>query len=175
MAPASALTARSTRPMRSERAVSEDPCGGTAPLTVIAPVHPLVSGAAQFNTSMLGALRELGPVQALSWRRLYPPLLHRRDTHDRESRPTRHQHAEPLLDWANPVSWQRAIGRIAAAQSRAMVLPWVHPVMAPPYRFLLRHVPQDVARVVICHNVEPHERVPLCPQLTKAVLRHADL
>ena len=28
---------------------------------------------------MVAALRERGPVQALSWRRLYPPLLHRRE------------------------------------------------------------------------------------------------
>jgi glycosyltransferase involved in cell wall biosynthesis len=145
------------------------------PLTVIAPIHPLISGAAQFNTSMVGALRELGPVQALSWRRLYPPLLHRRETHDRQSRTRRREQAEALLDWANPLSWRRAIGRVRAMGSEAVVLPWVHPVMAPPYRFLLRHLPSEVVRVVICHNVEPHEPVPLGPQLTRAVLRHADL
>lgn len=145
------------------------------PLTVVAPVHPLVSGAAQFNTSMVGALRELGPVQALSWRRLYPPLVHRRDTHDRVSRPARDEPAETLLDWADPRTWRTALRRTAAAGSRALVLPWVHPVMAPPYRYLLRHAPEGVARVVVCHNVEPHERVPGGPALTRATLRHADL
>ena len=38
-----------------------------------------------------------------------------------------------------------------------MILPWLHPVMAPPYRYFLRHVPKATARVVICHNVVPHE------------------
>lgn len=149
--------------------------GPAAPLTVIAPIHPLVSGAAQFNTSMVGALRELGPVQALSWRRLYPPLLHRRDTHDLVSRPARHEPADELLDWADPRTWRAALRRTAAAGAEAMVLPWVHPVMAPPYRHLLRHAPAGVGRVVICHNVEPHERVPGGPALTRAVLRHTDL
>ena len=103
-----------------------------APVAVIAPIHPLVSGAAQFNTAMVTALRELGPVEALSWRRLYPPLIHRRDTHDRVSRPARLEQAETLLDWADPRTWRAALGRIASVGARAMVLPWLHPVMAPP-------------------------------------------
>ncbi len=144
-------------------------------LAVIAPVHPLVSGAAQFNTAMVAALGELGPVQTFSWRRLYPPLLHRRGTHDLVSRPTRVPAAEPLLDWADPRTWRAALRRIEAASPAALILPWVHPVMAPPYRYLLRHAPKGVARVIICHNVETHERVPLGRPLSRAVLRLADL
>lgn len=141
----------------------------------MAPIHPLVSGAAQFNTAMVTALRELGPVQALSWRRLYPPLVHRRETHDRISRPTRLPDADQLLDWIDPRTWQRALRRIAATRARAIVLPWVHPVMAPPYGYLLRRAPPGVARVVICHNVEPHEPVPCGRSLARAVLANADL
>lgn len=146
-----------------------------APLAVIAPVHPLVSGAAQFNTAMVGALRELGPVHAVSWRRLYPPLVHRRGTHDLESRPTRVEEAEPVLDWIDPRSWREAVRRIADSQPRAIVLPWIHPVMAPPYRYLLRRSPGGAARVVICHNVVPHEPVRFGQIASRAVLRHADL
>jgi glycosyltransferase involved in cell wall biosynthesis len=144
-------------------------------LALIAPVHPLVSGAAQFNTALLGALRELGPVTALSWRRLYPPILHRRDTHDRVSRPGRCETAEARLDWIDPRSWRAALRTIDSGGVRALVLPWVHPVMAPPYRYLLRHAPRGIARVVICHNVEPHEPVPAGRPLTRSALRHADL
>jgi glycosyltransferase involved in cell wall biosynthesis len=146
-----------------------------APLAVLAPVHPLVSGAAQFNTAMVTALLELAPVQTISWRRLYPPLVHRRDTHDRVSRRTRVPPAPELLDWANPLTWREALRSVAAVEARALILPWVHPVMAPPYRYLLRHAPTRTRRVVICHNVEPHEPVPLGSRLTRAVLRHADL
>ncbi len=146
-----------------------------APLAVVAPVHPLVSGAAQFNTAMVNALLELGPVQTISWRRLYPPLIHRRGTHDRMSAPTRVPPATELLDWADPRTWRRALDGVSAVDARALILPWVHPVMAPPYRYLLRHAPSAARRVVICHNVEPHEPIPLGPLMTRAVLRHADL
>jgi glycosyltransferase involved in cell wall biosynthesis len=144
-------------------------------LAVIAATHPLTAGAAQFNAAMVGALRERGEVEFLSWRRLYPPLLYRGPATDAASRPPRVEPAEFLLDWADPRTWRAAVRRIEAFGARALVLPWLHPVMAPPYRWLLRHAPAGVARVVVCHNVVPHERVPLGERLTRSVLRHADL
>ncbi|MEA2199276.1 MAG: D-inositol-3-phosphate glycosyltransferase [Solirubrobacteraceae bacterium] len=151
------------------------PVRPAAPLAVVAPVHPLVSGAAQFNTAMVSALADLGPVTALSWRRLYPPVLHRRDAQDLRSRPTRVPRADTVLDWVDPRTWRTALRRIDASGARAMVLPWIHPVMAPPYRYLLRHRPTHVARVVVCHNVLPHEPVRCGRLLTRGVLGHADL
>jgi len=149
--------------------------GTRDPLAVVAAVHPLASGAAQFNTAMVTALCELGPVHTLSWRRLYPPLIHGRDTLDRISHRPRLPHADMMLDWIDPRTWRAALRRIAATGSRAIVLPWVHPVMAPPYLYLLRHAPPEIARVVICHNVEQHEPVPFERCVSRSVLRHADL
>ena len=56
-----------------------------------------------------------------------------------------------------------------------MILPWLHPVMAPPYRYFLRRAPRATARVVICHNVVPHEPVPGVRHVDGPTLRHADL
>jgi glycosyltransferase involved in cell wall biosynthesis len=47
--------------------------------------------------------------------------------------------------------------------------------MSPPYGWLLRHAPPRVRRVVICHNVVPHEPFPGSRTLTRSVLRNADL
>ena len=144
-------------------------------LSVIAAVHPLAVGAGPFNTAMVRAMRERGEVDVISWRRMYPPLAYRGDTHDRRSRPSRSEAAAFMLDWHDPLSWRRAMRRVAEFQPRALVLPWLHPVMAPPYRHFLRRAPGGVARVVICHNVALHEPFPLAERLTRRVLRHADL
>jgi glycosyltransferase involved in cell wall biosynthesis len=135
----------------------------------------LVGGAAQFNTALLSALRERGPVTALTWRRLYPPLLHRRGTHDTVSRSARLEPALPVLDWVDPRSWRRAIHLVRESASRALILPWVHPVTTPQYAYLLANAPEDVAKVVICHNVLPHERVPLSRACARSVLGRADV
>lgn len=144
-------------------------------LAVVGATHPLTGGAAHFNSAMVAAMRRLGETAFLSWRRLYPPVLYRGDSTDPVSRPPRVESAEFLLDWVDPRTWRRAADRIEAFAPEAIVLPWLHPVMAPPYRWILRHAPPGVMRVVICHNVLPHEPLRAARLLTKATLGHADL
>ena len=143
-------------------------------LGVIAAVHPLTGGAAQFNTAMTAALRDRGSVELLSWRRLYPPFVYRGQERDERSTPPRQEPAEFMLDWHDPRTWRKAVRRLRQFGAEAVVLPWLHPVSAPPYRWLLRHA-SPMRRVVVCHNVLPHERVPAAAFLTRATLRHADL
>ena len=69
----------------------------------------------------------------------------------------------------------RALGLLAEFEPKAFVLPWLHPVNAPAYGWLLRHAPSRCTRVVICHNVETHERVRLGSAITRSVLGNADL
>jgi glycosyltransferase involved in cell wall biosynthesis len=141
---------------------------------VIAAVHPLTGGAAQFNAAMVAALRKRGPVDLISWRRLYPPLVYRGLERDDRSSPPRRVAADFVLDWHDPRTWRGALRRLDAFGAEALVLPWLHPVSTPPYRSLLRHA-RNMRRVVVCHNVLPHERLRGTAWLTRATLRHADL
>jgi glycosyltransferase involved in cell wall biosynthesis len=134
-----------------------------------------VSGAAQFNTAMVAAMRERGPVAALNWRRLYPPVLFDRQSTDAVSQPAVVPDSDPILDWCRPDTWRTAVVSARRSGARAVVVPWLHPVMAPPYAYLLRATRHFARRIVICHNVVPHEPVPAGPLITRAVLRHADL
>ena len=141
---------------------------------VIAPVHPLTAGAAHFNGELVAALRRLVGVQLIGWRRLYPPVLYRGQERDASSAPVV-ERPSLLIDWHDPRSWRAALNRVEEAGAEALILPWLHPVMTPPYRWLLRHAPAGVQRVVICHNVTPHEPFRGAGLLTKGTLRHADL
>jgi glycosyltransferase involved in cell wall biosynthesis len=143
-------------------------------LGVIAAVHPLTGGAAPFNTAMAAALRRRVPVELLSWRRLYPPVVYRGEERDQRSVPPRQEPADFVLDWHDPRTWRAAVDRLERFGAQAVVLPWLHPVSAPPYHWLLRHT-SSMRRVVVCHNVLPHERVPGATWLTRTTLRRADL
>ena len=143
-------------------------------LTVIAAVQPLTAGAAHFNTAMVAALRKRAAVDVISWRRMYPPLLYRGPQRD-DSEPPSAEEAAFILDWHDPRTWRRALRRLFRDQPDALVIPWLHPVMAAQSRWLLRHAPQRACRVVVCHNVLPHESLRGAAFLTRAVLRHADL
>ena len=151
------------------------PEGSPAPVALIAPVHPQISGAAQFHTSLLAALRRRGPVEAISWKRLYPPILHRREARDPSPLARPGEPAAELLDWIDPRTWRAAVRAIADAGSTAMIVPWLHPVMTVPYRYLLARPPASVKRVVICHNVLPHDPVRGGAAMTRAILSRADV
>ncbi|HEX4108391.1 MAG TPA: glycosyltransferase family 4 protein [Solirubrobacteraceae bacterium] len=143
-------------------------------------MHPHTGGGAQFNTPLLAAMRERGPVEAISWKRLYPPILERRviqgrSSIDVESQSIQAQQARELLDWPNPISWERTLRQIERSGSRAMILPWMHPVMAPPYLYLLARRGPSLRAVIICHNVMPHEMFRGARQLSRAVFSRADL
>jgi glycosyltransferase involved in cell wall biosynthesis len=124
---------------------------------------------------MARAMARVGPVDVISWRRMYPPLLYRGHVFDMSPPHDDGPRATFLLDWHNPLTWRQAVRRIDEFGAEAVILPWLHPVMTPPYRFLLRNVPRTTARVVICHNVLPHESFPGVCRLSLAALRHADL
>lgn len=143
--------------------------------TVIGAVYPLASGVAQFNGAMVRGMSPTAPVDVISWRRMYPPLLHRGQERDPSGPGARLPTASFMLDWHDPRTWRRAVQRVEGFEADAMILPWLHPVMAPPYRYFLRHVPKGTARVVICHNVVPHEPLPGVRHLTRSTLRHTDL
>jgi glycosyltransferase involved in cell wall biosynthesis len=143
--------------------------------SVIAAVYPLASGVAQFNGGMVRGMIETSAVDVISWRRMYPPLLHRGQGLDTSTTGAELPAASFMLDWHDPRSWRRAVRRVRAFQADAMILPWLHPVMVPPYRYFLRHVPKTTARVVICHNVVSHEPLPGLRVLSRATLRRADL
>jgi glycosyltransferase involved in cell wall biosynthesis len=143
--------------------------------TLIAAVYPLAAGVAQFNGALARAMARTAPLDLLSWRRLYPPVLYRGQVLDTSSAPAEGPAASFILDWHDPRTWRRAVRRVAEFGAEAVVLPWLHPVMTPPYRYLLRHMPKETTRVVICHNVVPHESVPGARWLSRAALRHADL
>ena len=144
-------------------------------ISVIAAVHPLTTGAAPFNTAMVTAFRNQGPVDVISWRRMYPPLLYRAGQHDWDSKACRRPEAAFILDWHDPRTWRQALKRVSRYEPDALVVPWLHPVLAPQYRWLLQNAPRGTCRVVICHNVAPHEAFRGAGVLTRAALRHADL
>ena len=147
----------------------------TARVAVLAPVHPMTVGAAAFNTAMVHALRQRCEVDVVGWRRHYPPLLYRGSERDEQSSSVAEERVDAVLDWASPRTWRIALDRLDGFGASALVLPWVHAVMSPPYRWLLRHAPGSVRRAVICHNVVPHEPFPGARFLTRSVLANADL
>jgi glycosyltransferase involved in cell wall biosynthesis len=139
-------------------------------VALVGAVSPLIVGAAHFNDALARALTARSRLELVSWRRMYPPMLYG------AAERTGADPAGPefVLDWVDPRTWREAALRIERSGASAVLLPWLHPVLAPQYRYLLRRL-RGIRRVVICHNVVPHEPRAGTRAVTRSVLERADL
>lgn len=144
-------------------------------LALIGPSAPLRGGIAQYHDRLAAALASRGhTVQRLSFRRQYPQLLFPGRTQYEPSgigaaasttaigaaaSDSRLPPAEALLDSIGPRSWWAVAAKASAAE--AAIVEWWHPFFAPGLAVIaavLRR--RGVPTSFICHNLEPHERVP---------------
>lgn len=123
-------------------------------------------------------------VRWLTFSRPYPRWLDPRRFDRDETLPF--SDAEPMLDWASPLSWKRTAeavagsagaGAAAADGAQALLVPWWTSFWALPLRSVLRHVRRlspETRRVLLCHNVEEHEGGTLRRFLSVGALTAAD-
>jgi len=145
-------------------------------ICLIGPAPPLRGGIAHYNTQLAFELAKRHQVSAISFSRQYPALLFpgrsQLDPSPHVSGPI----AEALLDSINPLSWLRASRRIARHAPDLIVVHWWNPFFAPCIGATVRLVKRRGRAVIafICHNVVPHEPVPLARSLTRFALAAGD-
>ena len=144
-------------------------------VVLVGPTHPYKGGIAQHTTELAHRLAAAGHDVALwSWSAQYPARLYPgQQTIATPELPVFPRTSYPL-SWKRPDGWWRAGRRLRRLRADAVVVVWVTPVQAPAYLTLLVAAGRRVRRVVLCHNVLPHERRRVDEPLTRAVLRRAD-
>lgn len=129
-------------------------------------------GIAHFTSCMADELHRMHHVLFISWRKLYPPFLSGRSFEIPQNESTiGHSKALFLLNYLSPLSWCRTVKAIRAFRADKVILNWVHPVHAPVYLFLLMalRILSKGERILVCHNVDPHERFPGDRLLSKMI------
>lgn len=126
-------------------------------ITVVGPTHPFKGGIAQHTAVLARELSLRGhEVVVQNWRRQYPARFYPGQlTIDKPEfelhRPTRRN-----LSWNRPDSWWR-VGR-SARHGDLLVIAHVNPLQVLPYLVLLAAARGVGLKVVLAHNVLPHER-----------------
>ncbi len=141
-------------------------------LVLVGPAPPYRGGISQYNMSLAEALAKEHQVLLVSFSRQYPSLFFPGTTQHEVQRVQRGSRlsfgqglsVEHWLDSISPVNWVRTADRLAATQPQAVIFQWWHPFFAPAYWALARRVRKrspGCKILLICHNVHPHERLPL--------------
>lgn len=99
--------------------------------------------------------------------RPYPRWLDpRRFSRDRRLEPVP---AYPLLDYLSPRSWRASADAVASRRPDALIVPWWTSFWGAPFRTVFRRLAAEaprVLRLLLCHNLEDHERGPVRSFLT---------
>lgn len=105
---------------------------------------------------------------------MYPPPLHRRPERS-ETLPQVLPASSYSLSYMDPRTWRTLVRQMHRWRPDALIVPWFHPVMALPFAYFLEVMPRVTTRVVICHNVVPHEEFLGWRRFTRPVFGRADL
>ena len=141
---------------------------------LIGPVLPFRGGIAQHTTMLHRELRQSAELLTVSFSRQYPRWLFPGES---DIDPDYEQHREPgveyLIDSINPLTWRKAVARVASFRPQAVVIPWWTVFWAPCFGFIAGSLRRKGIEVVFfCHNVVEHESAAWKIWLSRRVLRN---
>src|SRR5438876_4990529 len=145
-------------------------------IAFISPFYPYRGGIAQFSDFLLLELMKDNEVEAISFKRLYPSLLHpgtsqyilRQDI-DRQVR------ADKLLDVINPLTYFAAAKKISNFNPELVIMSYWLPYLSPCLSIIASRLRKKNLKVIsIFHNVVPHENRLGDKFLTRMFLRKID-
>ncbi len=143
---------------------------------LLGPLHPYRGGIAHYGALLARELARQDEVAAFNYRRLYPGLLFPgRSQYDASASPLAVP-APRLLDSLDPLSWRRTAAAIVATQPDALVCHWWQPFFGPALGGVLGRLARQAPacrRLLLCHNVLPHEKSRLDLLLARRALTRA--
>ncbi|MCX6639774.1 MAG: glycosyltransferase [bacterium] len=144
-------------------------------LAFLGPTYPQRGGIARYGTCLLGALQQRHICLGIGFNKLYPSILFPgKGQMELGDLPEGGAQAQPLLHYANPLTWLQAHRLITDHQPQSLVLTWWIPFWALHLGWLQRRLPPTTRLIILCHNVLPHENRLVDARLTKWALKPAN-
>ena len=141
----------------------------------VGPAPPWRGGIAQYHYAMVDALNSSGAeVEVLGFRTLYPGLLFPGSDQMEKGEGALPPIGERILRPLAPWTWRRAARWARRRDPDAVIFQWWHPFFAPAYMGLIAALGPGPRVGYVCHNVDPHERMPAGRWLTRRALARAD-
>jgi glycosyltransferase involved in cell wall biosynthesis len=146
-------------------------------IVLIGPVYPYKGGIAHYNSLLFKHLKKKYEVKLISYKRQYPNFLYPGSIQkDYQNKAFQVAGVEYLVDTINPVSWIRTALKIRSYRPTLIIYQWWNPFFAPVYFsiIVLSKLLTKAKALFICHNVLPHEKMPLDKVLTKFLMSKVD-
>lgn len=142
-------------------------------IVMIGPVYPFKGGISHYTGLMYRELSKKHDVMMISFKMQYPKLLYKKEQRDYSNDSFQIEDTRYLLNTVNPLNWIQTAKAIKREKPDLIIMQWWHIYFAPCY-YMLNRILKKTKKLYICHNVFPHERVPLDRRITRMVLKHGD-
>ncbi|MBN2169501.1 MAG: glycosyltransferase [Actinobacteria bacterium] len=146
-------------------------------IVVFGPTHPIRGGISHYSTLMVENLRKRHEVLFISYLKQYPEFLYPGKTQSDDSDFCITTDNDPVLSFADPLSWRRAARKAAEFEPDLAVFSWVSPALAVQFRYISSYIKKNSPSTYItyvCHNVVQHEKRGPDVTLTRLAFRHCD-
>lgn len=141
---------------------------------VVGPAYPFRGGIAQHTTLLCKYLSERNEVNAVVFKRLYPKFLFPGKSQLDPSRRDGDLGAYALIDSLDPRSWVDAGRFVHDLKPDLVLIQWWQPFFGPCLASIASRARQNSKVAFICHNVLPHEGMPLGRRMALSALKHGD-
>jgi glycosyltransferase involved in cell wall biosynthesis len=146
-------------------------------VVLVGPVFPYKGGIAHYTSLLFNNLSKRYDTTLISFKRLYPKLLYPgKMQKDYQSKTFEVMSVEYLIDAINPLSWVWTAKKIISIKPDLTIIQWWNPFFAPAYLTMIVVFKMFIKTKVlfICHNILPHEKMPLDKLITKIALKKGD-
>ncbi|MGB9586857.1 MAG: glycosyltransferase [Armatimonadota bacterium] len=141
---------------------------------IVGPAYPLRGGIAHHTSLLTYHLSREHHVHAVTFKRLYPSILFPgRSQIDPSAQPCDFDQTR-IIDSLNPLTWMEAARTIVRLSPERVIIQWWQPLLGLCLGFIAGTVKKNSRVTFICHNVLPHESMPMTRWLAVRTLRNAD-
>lgn len=143
-------------------------------IVLIGPIYPYKGGIAHYTGLLYRILDKKYRVKLISYKMQYPRFLYHDTQKNFDKGLFKVEGTEFALHTANPFGIVRVGRRIRKQSPDLVIMQWWNPYFAPCYLLLSRVMGKKVRKILICHNVFPHERFPGDRFLTRLVMKQGN-
>lgn len=141
---------------------------------IIGPCYPYKGGIAHYTSLMAKALEKKYDIEIISYKVQYPKFLYPgNEQKDFENDSFKFKNTKYLINTINPFNWIQVANYIKKQRPDTVIVQWWHPYFSPCYWVLLNLIKHKTNIIFLCHNVLPHERLPMDRFIVKRVLKVA--
>lgn len=141
-------------------------------IAFLGPAPPFLGGISQFASHLADEFSSLGhEICFFNFKQQYPALLFPAGIQEDESQPN-HPSQRVLTPYL-PQSWLKTIRAINAWQPDLIIISWWVPFFAPAFGYIIRRI-KNCRKLILAHNIVPHEKWPLTRKLLRYAFAPAD-